>query len=148
MKAFRFRLKRLLDVRRIEESQSAARLRQTTARLHDIDARIASARRDHAGVFRDLADHLDQGALPPQAPANAATHASRLERAIRQAERERADAERLVRQAEQDLRRRTTARRALEALESRALETWKDEARRDENAFLDEVAGTRHARAR
>jgi flagellar export protein FliJ len=148
MKAFRFRLKRLLDVRRVEENQSAARLRQTTARLRELDARIASAQREHAEVFRDLADHLGAGGLPPEAPLHAATHAGRIDRAIRQAERERADAEKLVRQAEQELRRRKTARRALEELETRELGGWKDDLRRSENAFLDEVASTRHARGR
>jgi flagellar export protein FliJ len=147
MKAFRFRLKRLLDVRRIEEDQSALRLRQTTARLREIDARIENARRDHAEVYRELAVTLGTGSLAPEAPMQAATHALRIERAIREAERERCDAEKLARQAEQDLRRRKTARRALEELESREIGAWKDDVRRAENAFLDEVASMRHARA-
>lgn len=148
MKAFRFRLKKILDVRRIEEDQSAMRLKQTTARLREVDARIELARRDHAEVYRELAVSLGAGSLAPEAPAQAATHASRLERAIREAERERVDAEKLVRQAEQDLRRRRTARRALEELESREVGAWKEEARREENAFLDEVAMSRYARVR
>ena len=148
MKAFRFRLKRLLDVRRVEENQSAVRLRQTTARLRDLDARIASARRDQADVFRDLSENLSAGGLPAEAPVQAATHASRIDRSIRQAERERADAEQLMRQAQQDLRRRKTARRAIEELQSRELGTWREDVRRSENAFLDEVASTRHARGR
>jgi flagellar export protein FliJ len=148
MKAFRFRLKRLLDVRRLEEQQSTTRLRQTTARLKEAEARIATARRDQAAVFQDLSDGLARGGLAADAPAQAATHATRLDRAIREAERERTDAESLVRQAQQDLRRRTTARRAIEELQSREAGAWKDETRRAENAFLDEVASRRHAGAR
>jgi flagellar export protein FliJ len=148
MKAFRFRLKKILDVRRIEEDQAALRLKQATAALREIDARIESGRRDHAEVYRELALTLGLGALPPEAPAQAAMHAARLERAIREAERERVDAEKQVRQAEQDLRRRRAARRALEELQSREVGAWKDEVRREENAFLDEVASIRHARAR
>src|SRR5262245_20216056 len=148
MKAFRFRLKKILDVRRIEEDQSTLRLKQAAATLREIDARIELCRRDHADIYRELALALGAGRLAPLAPAQAATHASRLERAIREAGRERGDAEKLLRQAEQDLRRRRTARRALEELESREAGAWKDEARREENAFLDEVASTRHLVAR
>jgi flagellar export protein FliJ len=148
MKAFRFRLKKILDVRRVEEDQSALRLKQATARLREIDALIDLARRDHAEVYRELAVALASGALPPEAPALAATHAARIERAIREAERGRGDAEKLVRQAEIDLRRRRTARRAIEELESRELGAWKEDARREENTFLDEVALTRHTRGR
>src|SRR5262245_55393217 len=132
MKAFRFRLKKILDVRRIEEDQSALRLKQVTANLREIDARIELCRRDHAEVYRGLAPAPGCGRLPRLAPVQAATHATRLERAIREAERQRADAEKLVRQAEQDLRRRRTARRALEELESREIDAWKEEARREE----------------
>jgi flagellar export protein FliJ len=148
MKAFRFRLKKILDVRRIEEDQSTLRLKQVTSALREIDARIDLCRRDHAEVYRELALALCSGKLPPMAPVQAATHATRLERAIREAERQRVDAEKLVRTAEQDLRRRRTARRALEELQSRETDAWKEEARREENAFLDEVASTRHQMVR
>jgi flagellar export protein FliJ len=146
VKIFRFRLKKILDVRRIEEDQAALRLKQSSSRLREIDNRIETARRDHAEVYRELSQALAGGALGPEAPVQAATHASRIERAIREAERERLEAMQNLRSAEQDLRRRRTARRALEELESRALTGWKDEARRAENAFLDEVASIRHAR--
>jgi flagellar protein FliJ len=146
MKAFRFRLKKILDVRRIEEDQAALRLKQATARLREIDARIEVSRQDHAEVYRELAAALAAGALFGEAPVHAATHAARIERAIREAERERADSEKFVRQAESDLKRRRTARRALEELESREVAAWRHEARREELAFLDEVASTRHAR--
>ena len=146
VKIFRFRLKKILDVRRIEEDQAALRLKQTTSRLREIDSRIEHARRDHADVYRELSTALAGGRLGPEAPVQAATHATRIERAIREAERERIEAVQSVRHAEQDLRRRRTARRALEELESRAITSWKDEGRRAENAFLDEVASVRHAR--
>jgi flagellar protein FliJ len=146
MKRFRFRLKKILDVRRIEEDQAALRLKQATARLREIDARLEGARRDHAEVYRELAQALVKGALAPEAPSQAATHAIRIERAIREAEREKAEAAQQVRVAEQDLRRRRTARRALEELEAREVLAWKDEVRRDENATLDEVASIRHSR--
>jgi flagellar export protein FliJ len=146
MKRFRFRLKKILDVRRIEEDQAALRLKQTTSRLQEIDARIENARRDHAEVYRELALALTRGSLHPDAPVAAATHAMRLERAIREAEREKAEAVQQVRFAEQELRRRRTARRALEELETREASSWKDEVRRVENAVLDEVASMRHLR--
>jgi flagellar export protein FliJ len=144
MKAFRFRLKKILSVRRLEEEQSILRLKQATVRLREIDARIELGRRDHAEIYRELAAALACGGLPAEAPALAATHASRIDRMIREAERERIDAEKLVRQAEQDLRRRRTARRAIEELESREVAAWKSGLLREENAFLDEVASTRH----
>jgi flagellar export protein FliJ len=146
MKRFRFRLKKILDVRRIEEDQAALRLKQTTARLREVDARIEGARRDHAEVYRELANAIETGALAPEAPMQAATHATRLERVIREAEREKAEVAQQVRLAEQELRRRRTARRALEELETREVTAWKDEVRRDENAVLDEVASVRHSR--
>lgn len=146
MKRFRFRLKKILDVRRIEEDQAALRLKQTTARLREVEARIEGARRDHAEVYRELANAIASGALAPEAPIQAATHATRLERAIREAEREKAEIAQQIRLAEQDLRRRRTARRALEELETREVTAWKDEVRRDENAILDEVASVRHSR--
>jgi flagellar FliJ protein len=146
VKIFRFRLKKILDVRRLEEDQATLRLKQTTSRLKEIDALIEGARRDHAELYRELAVALGGGALPPEAPAQAALHATRIERAIREAERERTDAVQSVRSAEQDLRRRTTARKALEELETRAVTGWKEDLRRAENAFLDEVASVRHVR--
>jgi flagellar biosynthesis chaperone FliJ len=115
-------------------------------RLKEIDARLEGARRDHAEVYRELAMALAGGVLAPEAPVQAATHAARIERAIREAERERLEAVQNCRVAEQELRRRRTARRALEELESREVTAWKDELRRDENALLDEVASVRHAR--
>lgn len=146
MKIFRFRLKKILDVRKAEEDQSALRLKQTSTRLKEIDARIECARRDHSEVFRELSAAIGSGALPPDGPIQAANHATRIERTIREAERERTEAVQLVRQAEQDLKRRRTARRALEELETREIGTWKEEVRRSENAFLDEVASVRFAR--
>jgi flagellar export protein FliJ len=147
MKRFRFRLEKILGVRRVEEDQAVFRLRQAAARLQEIDARIQVARQDHAEVFRELAEALRRGALRPGAPVEAAAHASRLERGIREAERERVEALQSLKQAELELRRRRTARRALEELESRAASSWKDDVRREENAFLDEVASIRHARS-
>ncbi len=145
MKTFDFRLARLLDLRRIEEAQSASALRRAAARLAEADERLAQLRRDHAELFRELADALARRTALPEEPMHAAVHAGRLERVIREAERARAECAQSVVAAELELRKRRAAMRALEELEHKARAAWNEESRREENAWLDEVASIRHA---
>ncbi len=145
MQRFRFRLGRLLDIRRLEEDQAVAVLREASLKLGGLEERLAAIEAEHRGIFRALAAALAKGGLDPAAPMQAALHGARLERLIRETERERADAQVAVRAAQAELQRRRSARKAFEELETRARRDWTEEARREENAFIDEVAGARFA---
>ncbi len=145
MKRFRFRLKRLLDVRRIEEDQAALALRRAMQTLGAIEERIMGLRAEHQTLYRDLGVLLARGTTDPAAPVQTGLHAGRIERLVRAAERERDDAAQAVRTAQQELQKRKAARRAFEQLEEKERAAWAEESRREENAFLDEVAGTRFA---
>ena len=132
MKAFRFRMQRLLDVRRVEEEQALGAVRAAVQALSDVEAELDHLRGELAAVWRDLALQLGRGGAAPNAPAHAALHAARIDRATHDARRRRDDVRRVLAAAEDDARRRRAARRALEELAERARSVWQSESRREE----------------
>jgi flagellar biosynthesis chaperone FliJ len=139
MKAFRFRLRRLLDIRRVEEREAEAVARAAAAKLAELDLAHESLRREREGLRADYA----AAAGRPADLRLALEHEARLDEALRRIEKSRDDARRAATEAEAEARRRRGARRALEELENRARETWSEDARRAETALMDEIAAGR-----
>ena len=145
MKRFRFRLKRLQELRTLEEERAEAALRQARARVAGAEDVVHGLHNDVTEVFSGLTRALASGRVAPEEPARVTAHAARIELALAVAQRDLELARRLASEAAADLQKRRSERKALDELERRARETWHVDAVREENAFFDEVAVMRHA---
>ncbi|HYC76232.1 MAG TPA: hypothetical protein VEI02_01280, partial [Planctomycetota bacterium] len=75
MKTFRFRLRRLAAVRRLEERQAEGARLLAEARLRDVDASRDAMTADRDALLGGLATTLRAGGGSPEAPRRALEHA-------------------------------------------------------------------------
>jgi flagellar export protein FliJ len=142
---FRFRLQRVLDLRRDAEQECARVLTSASARVAECEARcaeLASTRAAAAAGQRDAArDGTTAGALQHTAWMLAQLD-QQLDAAHSALETARADEERartLLAQASQE-------RRVLDRLEDRHRDAWRADTAARDRVAMDEIALGRHAR--
>jgi flagellar export protein FliJ len=148
IKAFRFRLDRLLSVRRVEEREAEGRARDAAHGLRRAEEECDALRDARTEALAEVTSSAAKAGARPDGPRLALEFAARLDDAFKRSEGAREIARRKAAEAEASWRRARTARRALEEIEQRAREEWRARAARDEAAFLDEVAAGRFAAAR
>lgn len=145
MTAFRFRLGRVLDLRRQVEKEKARHVAE--ARRRSEDARLA--RENLSEVQRmgraELAEaHRVGGSIG---------HLRNMELVLEAMENQLREAEKLSQEADESLLESVAryteafkARRTLDQLRDRRLEEWRTEESRREQKDMDELAITRHSR--
>jgi flagellar biosynthesis chaperone FliJ len=143
-KTFRFRLQRLLELRRLEEREAESVALAAAARATAAEEACAALRRDRERTARELPETATRPDARPGDTALLLAHAVRLDEALKRLEAERDQLRKAAAEAEAERARRRAARRALEELETKAREQWAAEVRRLEIAEIDEIAATRH----
>lgn len=145
MSSFKFRLQRVLDVRIWHEEESA--LRVAEARRHAEAARrvVESLRSKRSATSDHLADAHRSGG-PVGQLQNLSLVIKQLDAQIAEASAARHDADRRVMDTlrEHSLARR--ARRVLERLREKHLESDRVARRREECIVMDDIAAVRHSR--
>lgn len=141
--AFRFRLEKVLAVRRREEEE--AERRHAEARRERDRAR-EEVERQRAALARanEALDALKRkGEMSAEDLFLHASHVAGVRRRLREAEAGLAEAEDRMRREHEALLQAHQAREALEKLREREEARWKEAERRRETQILDEVALTR-----
>jgi flagellar export protein FliJ len=146
MAAFKFRLEKVLDVRKQSELESAKGLadaRQEAQAARNLKESLDAIR--DAGVDRLVEAHGAGGSIG---------HLRNLQYLVSKIEERIGHAEAACREAETKVSTSLTAfqeafrqRKALDHLKERKLDQWRSEENRTERKTLDEAALTRHARA-
>jgi flagellar biosynthesis chaperone FliJ len=144
-KAFRFKLGRLLALRRVEERQAASASRAATERLCALDEACESLRGEREALFRALPEAVVATSEAPEGPRLILDQGRRLDGVLKRFCDEREVARRAATQAETEVARRRSARRALEELERIKKTEWAADLRRREAEEMDEIAGRRAA---
>ncbi len=147
MESFRFGLQTVLSLRERQEMDSAAGLAQARR-----DAEAASrAREDLSAALEAGRSRLTEahGAGGPAGHLrNLALVLGRVGERLRHADEECLAADRRVTESMKEYHAAFKHRRTLEQLRSHRLEEWNTEQARDEQKTMDELALTRHGRAR
>lgn len=140
MKAFSFRLERLLRLREEAEQRQARAFSDATRAEADLD-RLCREQQDYLAQIGDRmtpdAGQITNAGLLRALHLTSAAAASQLEDAqeAREDARKSADAERdRLTEAQRD-------RKTLERLKEHQRTAWQDEANRDEQKTMDEIAG-------
>lgn len=147
-KAFRFRLERLLSLRRLEEREAEAAAREAALRLGRAEEACDALRSARAEAWGWIARGGVEATARPDGPRLMLEHGARLDGLLERREAERDAARKAAVAADEARRRARVARKALDEIEARAKSAWRAEAARDEAAFMDEVAAGRFAAAR
>ncbi|GEM_PF-2263126 len=143
--AFRFRLERVLSVRRSEEEEAERRhaeARQARARA------VAVLERARAALVRAherLDDLKRSGELTSEDLYLHASHVAGLRRRVEEAGQEVRTADARVQETHQALLEAHQAREALEKLREREETRWREAERRRETRVLDEIALSRRS---
>lgn len=146
MRAFRFRLQRVLDLREAAEKGALAELARWVAVLRNAEERGLLARRRRSEALASLAAVLAGGRLDPAELGRHHAGIEACEREIAAAGKAEEAARAGVARAQDELRARRRDRKALEICRDRALRDHREEERRQEERRMDEVASGRHAR--
>lgn len=142
-KTFRFRLKRLLDLRRLEEREAEGLALAAARRAADLEESCLSLSLERERLARELPQAAVRSADRQVEIRLLIEHGVRLDESLRRLSAERDVARKEALQAEAERARRRSARRALEELETRAKDQWGEELRRLETIEIDEIAATR-----
>lgn len=142
-KTFRFRLKRLLDLRRLEEREAEGLALAAARRAADLEESCLSLSLERERLARELPQAAVRNADRQVEIRLLIEHGVRLDESLRRLSAERDVARKEALQAEAERARRRSARRALEELETRAKDQWGEELRRLETIEIDEIAATR-----
>ena len=145
MQKFRFKLQRLLDIRKIREEQAEAefakaarvflhekeRLRQLETNLSDTFDRLKQEQEKHSSLltlklFQDYIDTTREGIKLQTVKVAAA--ADRRQQCLRK------------------LEEAARKRKGVESLKEKKLQQYHEEALKEEQAFLDELSGQRYIR--
>ncbi|MFH1011594.1 MAG: flagellar export protein FliJ [bacterium] len=147
MKRFRFRLQKVLDVRRIRERQELEKLQQAIRRRKQEERRLDVLEKEVREILQ-IMRQKQQTPFEAWAYVADARYRRRVEEAkVIQIQR----IEETARQEESKRQEFTAARRqtrVLEKLREARHEDWKREASRQEDKMLDEVAAHAHAHNR
>ncbi len=142
-KTFRFRLKRLLDLRRLEEREAEGLALAAARRAADLEESCQSLSLERERLARELPQAAVRSGDRQGEIRLLIEHGVRLDESLRRMSAERDLARKEALQAEAERARRRSARRALEELETRAKDQWGEELRRLETIEIDEIAATR-----
>ncbi len=147
MKAFNFRLQRLLQLRETQEQQARNNFLALAGKLEAANAQLAWVAREINSTLSQLATTQAQGVKASE--LGVMVHYLEGLQALRRAQRTRVSelSQRLA-QARQELLEATAKRKALESLRRRHYQRWQKAAAKAEQSFLDELAGMAHARRR
>ncbi len=142
-KTFRFRLKRLLDLRRLEEREAEGLAIAAASRAADLEETCAVLMTERERLSRDLPNAAARNVDRQDEIRLLIEHSVRLDESLRRLSAERDLARTAAAMAEAERARRRSARRALEELETRSSDQWNEELRRLETIEIDEIAATR-----
>lgn len=150
MARFKFRFEAVLEQRRGEERTRRLAVAALERQRLDIEAFIRDCQDQLTQEKQDLREYLSAergGVAVDLRHVRLQAHASlNLVARAQQAVLKLAGVHSRIDAARLELLKATTRRRAVEVLRERALEAWKQEADRRENAALDELNVTRAAR--
>lgn len=147
MRRFRFRLERLLEIRRYVEKQWEAKLAEKTGHCVNLQNRIQETQRQREETFRKpaggeaAAAHLDVNHL-----LGVERFRVRLDQQKARLETELAERLREREQILGQYREASRARKVLDKLKEKRAGLHRDGQRREETRVLDELAGARAAR--
>ncbi|MBM3324448.1 MAG: flagellar export protein FliJ [Calditrichaeota bacterium] len=146
MKRFRFRLQKVLDVRRIRERQEQEKLQQAIRRRMQEEKRLDVLEKEVKDILQ-IMRQKQQTPFEAWAYVADARYRGRVEQAkVVQLQRIE-EASRLENSRRQDFTAARRQTRVLEKLKEVRHEEWKREASRQEDKMLDEVAAHAHAHA-
>ncbi len=155
MRRFRFRLERLLEVRRYVEKQWEAKLAEKTGHCVNLQNRIQDARRRREETFRARGDGIGgpAGAVPSSVhPLDLAwllgveRFRARLDQEKARLESELAERQREREEILVEYREASRACKVLEKLKEKRADGHRERQRREESRVLDEIAGARSSR--
>jgi flagellar FliJ protein len=145
MTAFRFRLGKVLDLRRQVEKEKAQGVAEARRRSDEADAtRDALTEIQEAGRAEVAEAHRMGGSIGHLRNMELVLEA--MEDHLRQAEEDCREADQSLGECLESYAEAFKERRTLDQLRSRRLEEWKTEMGRREQKDMDEVAITRHGR--
>lgn len=141
MRAFRFRLEKVLQLRRqIEEG----RRRELSLMLFDLrqhEARFHSLQHDLQSCKENMTNDLEQREIPMAKIEVFAAYMKRLTSAIEAERDEIADLNKRIEAKRADLLESIKERKAMESVRAKRQAEYYAESTREETRFLDEIAG-------
>lgn len=146
MKAFRFRLQAVLDMRQREEDARSRELTEALSALSAENARLTELRILEANALAEYHALQQRGQLDLQALQWFQTYSVGLTIAIREQLARVADAERQAESRRAALMEAARAKQVLAELKAKAKEAYRREENRLEAKTIDEIATLRHAR--
>ena len=143
-KRFRFRLDKVLELRRFEEKQALMDLAETMDSLGKVEAMLERLRAQRLGVSRETALVVQGGGGSLSSLPGLRMSLTQIEELIDLGIKAKARQEQILDLRRTQVAERRGTRKAMEELEERSRQRFFEEMRRIEAQELDEVGARRH----
>lgn len=144
MKKFSFRLQKLLDLSRRREEEARSAMAKKLAEVRAVEEELEAARERVQSAFEEMGIGLSKDRIAPRDIQLLQGWLARAEAAQQVVEERLAREERAYEKARELMTERRRELLGYERGREKAQDEWREEAQKEELAWMEEVASTRH----